>query len=367
MGATHRTGWLAAGAACAMAACALAARADGLGFSLSAVRRDSYVVMRWQTDVRPPYVVALYTPYVAAFGTRKGRRAYAMRYRVVTEPYCAFRGDFRGLRGDVVAQVSSAAVTNSPYFRAMSSGEIETYAGSLHDVLNPGNTERLDVRDLEDMELVGDHLWGCFKKMSEPYVTVNARCRGFLTPSTNWIQTAFVEETSYYSNTVTGAASGYKSRSFTNDVESAEYDFPTNVVKIFGTAPEGWVKVFEQHIVPFGDRRRDRRGVKKTFNPGSADPLDDMAESETGARTFGPFDTSVGSGYRILYDDLNDKFTVERAYSMLPDFSGQLVLRRDVKALSAFEGRKVGLDWLGQLRYIECTNAVPSRIYWEGL
>ena len=362
MNGTLRTGWLAVGAACA-----LAAHAGGLGFGLSAVRRDSLVVLRWQTDAQPPYVAALYTPYVAAFGTAKSRYAYAMRYRVVTEPYCAFLGDFRGLRGDVVAQVSTAAATNSPHFREMSAGEIEAYAGDLHDVLDPGRVERAKARDPGDMELVGDHLWGCFVEIQEPYVTVNARCRGFQLFSTNWVQTAFVEETSYYSNTVNGATSGCRSRSFTNDLESAEYAAPTNVVKVLGTAPDGWVKVFEQHIIPFGDRRRDKRGVRKTYDPGSASPLDAMAESETGARTFGPFDVSAGTGYRILYDDLDDRFTVERAYSMLPDFSGQLVLRRNVQALSAFEGRKVGLDWLGQLRYVECTNAVPTRIYWEGL
>ena len=354
-------------AACALVACALAAHAGGLGFRLSAVRRDSLVVLRWQTDAQPPYVVALYTPYVAAFGTGKSRYACAMRYRVVTEPYCAFRGDFRGLRGDVVAQVSTAVVTNSPHFKEMSAGEFEAYAGDLHDILDPGMVERAKARDPGDMELVGDHLWGCFSELQTPYVTVNARCRGFQLFSTNWVQTSFVEETSYYSNTVNGATSGFRSRSFTNDLESVEYDVPTNVVKVLGTAPEGWVKVFEQHIVPFGDRRRDRRGIRRTYNPDSANPLDDIVESETGARTFGPFDVSVGTGYRILYNDLDDRFTVERAYSMLPDFSGQLVLRRNVKALTAFESRKVGMDWLGQLRYVECTNAVPMRIYWEGL
>ena len=354
-----------AGASCAIAALALASRAEGLGFRLSAVRRDSSVALHWETDAAPPYVIALYTPYVASFGTRKSQYAYALRYRVVTDTYCLFCGDFKGLRGDVVAQVSTAAVTNSPYFRGMSAGEIEEYRGSLRDVLDHEKPVPIEARYAGDMELVGDHLWGCFVELQEPYVTVNARCRGFQVPSTNWVQTSFVEETSYHSNTVNGASSGYKSRSFTNDLESVEYDVPTNVVKILGTAPEGWVKVFEQHIVPFGDRRRDRRGLRRTY--GRESTPDDMVESETGARTFGPFDTSVGTGYRVLYDDLNDRFTLERAYSMLPDFSRQLVLRRVVRALSAFENKKIGLDWLGQLRYVECTNAVPMRIYWEGL
>lgn len=351
----------------ACAACALVSHAEGLGFRLSAAtRRDSLIALHWETDAPPPYVVALYTPYVAAFGTRQGRHAYAMRYRIVTDTYCLFRGDFSGLRGDVVAQVSTAAVTNSPYFREMSAGEVEEYAGSLEDILDHERPVRIGSGDSGRMELIGDHLWGYFQELSEPYVTVNARGRGYqFYATTNWVQTAFVEENSYYSNTVSGATSNYKSRSFTNDLESAEYDAPTNVVKLLGTAPEGWVKVLEQYIVPFGDLRRDRRGLRRTYGPRSTP--DDMVESETGARTFGPFDTSVGSGYRVLYDDLNDKFTVERAYSVLPDFSQQVVLRRQVRALSVFRDKKVGLDWLGQLRYVECTNAVPMRIYWEGL
>lgn len=40
---------------------------------------------------------------------------------------------------------------------------------------------------------------------------------------------------------------------------------------------------------------------------------------------------------------------------------------RDVKSLSAHDGVRVGLDWEGQLRAIADTNAVPDRIYWEGL
>ena len=38
--------------------------------------------------------------------------------------------------------VSTAAATNSPHFREMSAGEIEAYAGDLHDVLDGAGDRR---------------------------------------------------------------------------------------------------------------------------------------------------------------------------------------------------------------------------------
>lgn len=90
---------------------------------------------------------------------------------------------------------------------------------------------------------------------------------------------------------------------------------------------------------------------------------------ETVSRTFefGPFDTSVGSGYRIIYIDNKDQFEVMRAYSVYTNRSQEVVLKHQFKSLSAHGGVRYGHDWMGRLVQIIDTNSVPDRIYWEGL
>ncbi len=47
--------------------------------------------------------------------------------------------------------------------------------------------------------------------------------------------------------------------------------------------------------------------------------------------------------------------------------SQEVPLYRPFRSLSARDGFRIGLDWLGRVRRIAETNAVPGRIYWEGL
>ena len=92
-----------------------------------------------------------------------------------------------------------------------------------------------------------------------------------------------------------------------------------------------------------------------------------MAETVSRTFRFGPFDTSRGCGYRIIYNDDKDQFDVMRAYSLFTNRSQEVVLRRNFKALSAHGGVRVGHDWMGRRAYVTDTNSVPDRIYWEGL
>ena len=78
-------------------------------------------------------------------------------------------------------------------------------------------------------------------------------------------------------------------------------------------------------------------------------------------------DCSIGSGYRIIKFSDHDKQFITRAYSRRPDRSDEYLIRKPVKALSAWDGRYLRFDWLGRPYYAPITNAVPGRIYWEGL
>lgn len=93
----------------------------------------------------------------------------------------------------------------------------------------------------------------------------------------------------------------------------------------------------------------------------------DDSSFDVGEKTFGPFDTSSGTGYRVLYNEKTSEWTVHRAYSLFPHCSQEVLLVRPLKPLSMHDNLKISLDWLGQMRYQIETNAVPDRIYWEGL
>jgi len=337
------------------------------------VRRDNSIVAYWETDYPPPYVISLLLPQVAQFGEKLQPQAYAMEYKIVNEKCGCFVGDFASFKGDVIVQVSTTAITNSSGWHEMSPSEVAEYRGTLQDILdfdNPIKDEYKAQDSTLDLQPVADHLWGGFWASDTPYVILNGKCRGFQNMSTNLVQYSIVQEHSYYSNTLTGVTSTHKYLTYTNDVESVEYTTFTNVVKVIPSTADGiLVRVFEQAIQPLGNIRHDRRGISKSYDPtiGITNIVSQMRLYETGARQYGPFDTSVGCGYRIFYHDIDDDFYVSRAYSLWPEFSQQVKLRRSVKSLSKHRDRKIGLDWLGQIRFVSTTNGVNDVIYWQGL
>lgn len=360
----------------ALSAITIAAEAvgdNGLGIHISkAARRDTSIVVQWDTDYPPPYVLSLFVPHIASFGEKRSQYDYALKYKIVNTKYGCFIGDFASFKGDLTVQVATTAITNSPYWREMSRGEAEEYQGSLKDILDFTKPLTYEVDEPNEIKLhvVGEHLWGGFWVSDTPYVTVNGKCRGFQNMTTNKVQYSFVQEHSYYSNTLTGATSSHKYSAYTNDVESIEYTTFTNVVKILNASNDGTlIKVFEQAIQPLGNIRHDRRCITKSYDPkiGVTNFVAQMRYYETGQRQYGPYDTSIGCGYRIFYNDKDDDFFISRAYSLWPEYSQMVKLRRDVKSLSKHKGMKIGLDWMGQLRFVTTTNGVNDLIYWQGL
>jgi hypothetical protein len=79
------------------------------------------------------------------------------------------------------------------------------------------------------------------------------------------------------------------------------------------------------------------------------------------------FICSVGTGYRIVKFADHDKQFITRAYSRCPDRSDEYLIRKPTKALSAWDGRSIKFDWLGRPYYSDNTNAVPGRLYMNGV
>lgn len=60
----------------------------------------------------------------------------------------------------------------------------------------------------------------------------------------------------------------------------------------------------------------------------------------------------------------------EHAWRRMPLAAGcsqEVPLHRFFRSLSSYDGYKLGLDWLGRTCRVAESNAVPGRIYWEGL
>lgn len=86
-------------------------------------------------------------------------------------------------------------------------------------------------------------------------------------------------------------------------------------------------------------------------------------------------DPKVGTGFRILVVETEDPDTGEpamaclaaAAYSARTNMSQAVLLRRGVFCLSAHGGWKYSVDWEGIPVMVPCTNAIPDRVYEEGL
>ena len=79
----------------------------------------------------------------------------------------------------------------------------------------------------------------------------------------------------------------------------------------------------------------------------------------------------VGTGFRVVATPLADgEFDVEIAvaYSAKTNMSQAVLVKRGWKSLSASGDRwKFSTDWEGAPIMVPCPNAVPYRIYWDGL
>lgn len=77
--------------------------------------------------------------------------------------------------------------------------------------------------------------------------------------------------------------------------------------------------------------------------------------------------TSIGTGYRVVTFEDHEKSTIHRAWSTRPDRSDEFLVHKPVKAVSVWDERSIKFDWLGRPYYSNNTNAVPGRLYMNGV
>lgn len=281
----RRTAFLSMAALAALCACG-----DGLGIDITKTTYDVFGVdVEFETDLPPPYVVAVFTARHAQFMADPSElsRTRPVRYRIVNGRRGSIAGDFWRRKGHHFVQVLAASYTNNPAFRAATTTERDAEYDALRDMLDP-------ERPLAPSS-AGDAVWSARGRDDGAWRAYD----GALLDDWTWGTFLWTDE-------------------------------PSIVLKGRGKHYDGTYRDAEE-------------------------------------QNFGPFDTSVGTGYRVLVDERTGEFTVTRAYSLLPDCSQCVLLARPLKPLSMSDERKISMDWLGQMRYVTETNAVPHKIYWDGL
>ena len=80
-------------------------------------------------------------------------------------------------------------------------------------------------------------------------------------------------------------------------------------------------------------------------------------------------DQKVGKGFRISLQDnmIPPDISAESAYSAIPNMSQEVLIKRGWVSLSSNGKWKIATDWEGYPVMVPCTNAIPYRIYGEGL
>ena len=340
------------------------------------------VSVSFETDLPPPYVVAIFCPDEGGFFSRH----YPLTYTTVYEKFAYFKGDYIS-KGHTFLQVFTSQITSETH----SSGtdiyffrnrvNPESYFATLVAHLDPNDPWEDDYDPWTDKYvsehpyIIGDQTWASFTRSTDRYVTVHTEMSGFAkwVLTTNDYQTAIETKGWICSNEVTGAWN-----ISVNETTNIWYDayVTQDVWQVkrssihYAGAPTGEVWYSVNGLKTLNDARLDvKREYVRTYDPSrGVTDFDSQFTRQTGRTfTFGPFDTSAGTGYRIIYFDDKDEYAVQRAYSSMTNRSEEFVLKRPFKSLSAHDGMKIALDWQGRMRFFVETNAVPYRIYPEGL
>lgn len=364
---------------------------ESLGIEITKCDYDEYgVTVEFETDLKPPYVVGVYPAADAGFPPKPHTRARPIRWKLVDGTRARLSGDFIS-RGTSFVQVFTPDITNSvvlstnetPWitssFRQATSNELERYYREFNDARLLGRQCSAEAADeqwepwwcAEHMTVIGDHEWGCFVRTNLSEIALSGNARGFCTwhVVTNRYQTAVEGWEQFVSNKTSGTIRDWHVSVMTNLYADAAL---TNAYHRDNVTPLGNSNVL--HIVTWYEPWLDFRDVVAKRFRESYDPAHGVTNYEAQVRefavtnaTFGPFDTSVGSGFRIRYFDDRDEFSVVRAYSLFTNCSQEVALRKPFKTLSRHGDLRLARDFYGNKVFVAETNAVPDRIYWEGL
>lgn len=345
---------------------------DPLGIRITRCDYDIYGVdIDFVTDIPPPYIVGVFCAEEACFVTS---RCYPIKYKIVNSTSATLGGEFFK-RANSFVQVFSASMTNQFHaFRQRTPTELERYYEKIHQKesdnrsIIPYNRGLVESADRADMVVIADYTWGAFIPTDMPTITLAGRAKGYKARvcETNLWQTMVETKSGFWSNLVTGVIHGYKEDVVTNlyfDAYVTNHTQSTHSTSAITAEGDIWWNGIATNTWNDESVRVKVYSVNTWSNGvGSV-----MHEYEVPDQTFGPFDTSIGCGYRIILDEKTDKYTVQRAYSMLTNMSNEVLLKRPIVPLTAHDGKKMTVDFLGVKGYAAETNATQDVFHWNGL
>lgn len=358
---------------------------DGLGIRVTNCVYDVLGVdVDFVTTNPPPYVAAVFVADEFSFNSRK----MPIRAKVVNGKHACIAGDFTS-RGNTFVQILMPSVTNDPAFHVLTTSETDEFfdraRASVDFSREVGDSSRCWSDSGEEMTPISDYTWGSFVPTTNASLRLKARglkavpdlpcdweTNQIIVTSGGNVMAVYDEGTSaVVSNRLPYVNGGWQGRNRGDKVVVRTWHNGGLVEGSERVVPSPWTG---QPIVcgtysPAGYRDVDACVEYNPHYPTDLGWHKSKAVNADVARqqTLGPFDTSVGLGLRVILDECTGRFRGERAYSLFADRSQECVLKRPFKALSAHNGKKYKLDWRGFVRIATETNAIPDKIYFEGL
>lgn len=322
----------------------------GLGFDILKAECDAHGIwVKFRTDAPPPYLVAVYDP--AHLGLD---RIYPLDY-VITEQSTVYLPTRPFLTAHVFLQVGE--------LMAMTKGrKIQKVGWSrMKDgPVEPGS-EILNWNNPSEFAFVGDYTYATFLPgdwtgyqlritSPDPHYDYYYKDQVFYS-LWRWDET-------YTENISTGALTDYNLVETLLTTNGTEYGF------------HGDSHLISKKSTDNGDGTRHVVVQSVIAHPTSTNRVVAsriVQDYEALWCTIPTMDCSVGTGYRIVKFADHDKQFITRAYSRRPDRSDEYLIRKPTKALSVWDGRSIKFDWLGRPYYSDNTNAVPGRLYMNGV
>lgn len=341
----------------------------GLGFEITAVHLDTAGMwVQWKTDQEPPYFIGVYDPRTLGLD-----RSYPMSYKI-THKTNALIPCREYLKADVYVQVGTvegmlgknAQVTAVDKHWKIDPQADSTTGGDEYWSYPPPYAADFEKVGKEfDFVLAADYTWVRFIPgnlegyefrvcPAQPYTCYWV---------TNTTYTMYLQTESWVEDTSSGGTNGLR---FVEEAVSSNHPFlyPSNS----GVSPWTWQAPIQTSATTIY-RSRYRyvfKDPKQTLKA-EARVLAPTEYKIPWVRVPQGSDSKEGSGYRIVAFEDHGFNHIKRAYSARPYRSDEYRIRKPAKAISVWDGKRIRFDWLGRPYFSDNTNAVPGRLYMNGV
>ena len=311
--------------------------------------------VRFLTDLPGPYNVSVYLPREMSL-----RRNRPVR-EVVTDANEAFLpGNFQEVA--VFVQVMPQHVVESNTNRvALTDVEWRAHVAEIRDAppFLSADSDRsrefwpVSRATASALSLLSDYTWVGFVATDEPNPSFNFTVGRLIgTIVTNWVQDiAYTNWTAYYRQ---GETEPYRASTnagvyATERLDRGDWHF----ISTNGCA-DGAI------MVSCTDEHAQHNAYPQFTNDASRGPV--HSEPYEFNLSIEGADTSVGTGYRIVYLEDTGAVLAQRAYSARTNASDEVCIPRGFRSLSAHGGYRYTADWEGRLYFQADTNSTPDVI-----